>query len=304
MSAAPETAAAVTWRERGLRFDCEGWSLLGVLATPEQVVERVGVVVAVGGPQYRAGSHRQFALLARALATQGFPSLRFDARGMGDSEGDFPGFEHLGPDLAAAGIALRAACPNVDHVVYWGLCDAASALLINAERLPHAAGLVLLNPWARHETTIAQTQVRHYYARRVFEAGFWRKLLGGGVALGPALREFAAKVREMRRARRGLGGDAQPVNADYRETMARGALGFAGPQLYVLSGRDHTCAEFVDYVAVHPRAKALWTKANVRRLDLPEADHTFSSAGLRAAVERATLAFVRDVAATRAARHR
>jgi alpha/beta superfamily hydrolase len=45
------------------------------------------VLVIVGGPQYRAGSHRQFTLLARSLAEQGFAVLRFDYRGMGDSTG-------------------------------------------------------------------------------------------------------------------------------------------------------------------------------------------------------------------------
>ena len=44
------------------------------------------MVIVVGGPQYRAGSHRQFTLLARHIAAAGYPVLRFDARGCPELE--------------------------------------------------------------------------------------------------------------------------------------------------------------------------------------------------------------------------
>ena len=68
--------------ERALEFDCEGESLVGILSGARSGVRR-GVLVVVGGPQYRAGSHRQFTLLARHLAEYGLPALRFDYRGIG-----------------------------------------------------------------------------------------------------------------------------------------------------------------------------------------------------------------------------
>ncbi|KAB8057318.1 hydrolase 1, exosortase A system-associated, partial [Janthinobacterium violaceinigrum] len=58
--------------------------LVGILSLPAAPGPR-GVLIVTGGPQYRVGSHRQFVLLARALAAQGVPVLRFDLRGMGDS---------------------------------------------------------------------------------------------------------------------------------------------------------------------------------------------------------------------------
>jgi hypothetical protein len=65
--------------ERALAFPCgEDW-LYGVLSLPQQPNPR-GVLVIVGGPQYRAGSHRQFTLLARSLAAGGTPVMRFDYR--------------------------------------------------------------------------------------------------------------------------------------------------------------------------------------------------------------------------------
>ena len=57
-------------------------SVLGIVTMPERS-NATGVLIAVGGPQYRLGCHRQFLLLARALAKAGYPVMRFDYRGMG-----------------------------------------------------------------------------------------------------------------------------------------------------------------------------------------------------------------------------
>ena len=63
--------------ERPVQFSCGTDRLLGILHPGAPDSER-GVLVVVGGPQYRVGSHRQFVLLARALAAAGIPVLRFD----------------------------------------------------------------------------------------------------------------------------------------------------------------------------------------------------------------------------------
>ena len=64
------TGAMVSaYLERALVFECEGEQLVGIVAAPEAA--RVGVLVIVGGPQYRAGSHRQYVLLSRRLASAG-----------------------------------------------------------------------------------------------------------------------------------------------------------------------------------------------------------------------------------------
>ena len=80
----------MNFSEHAIAFDCVEEQLLGVVSLPAQASD-IGVLVIVGGPQYRVGSHRQFVLLARYLAASGYPVLRFDVRGMGDSSGQFPG---------------------------------------------------------------------------------------------------------------------------------------------------------------------------------------------------------------------
>ena len=89
------------YHEQAIRFECADDSLFGILSIPDQPISR-GVLIVVGGPQYRVGSHRQFTLLARHLATAGIPVMRYDYRGMGDSEGEIRTFENLHDDLHTA----------------------------------------------------------------------------------------------------------------------------------------------------------------------------------------------------------
>lgn len=271
--------------ERGLHFMCNDECLFGVLALPLGASKEVGVLIVVGGPQYRVGSHRQFVLLARRLAQAGYAALRFDVRGMGDSTGEFPGFELLEPDIEAGIGALMREVPSVRRVVLWGLCDGASAALMNAVALHNLAGLVLLNPWVRYADTEARTQVKQYYARRLLEPAFWRKLLAGQVQMGAAFSELTLKLRQGWRPP--PKSKAMPV--DYRDRMARGALNSGLPQLYILSGRDYVSAEFLEFSRMHSALRKLWQLEGVERLDLPSADHTFSSSEVRIQVEDGTL---------------
>jgi alpha/beta superfamily hydrolase len=91
----------VNIKEQVLTFICAGEPLVGVACVPDKA-RSTGVVVVVGGPQCRVGSHRQFLLLSRALASAGYLVLRFDYRGMGDSCGEIRNFENVDDDIAAA----------------------------------------------------------------------------------------------------------------------------------------------------------------------------------------------------------
>jgi exosortase A-associated hydrolase 1 len=121
--------------EEALAFACQGEQLVGVVSLPAApasgALGDLALLVVVGGPQVRAGSHRQFTQLCRAVAEAGVPALRFDVRGMGDSTGPLRSFEHIGDDISAALDALQARLPGVRRVVLWGLCDGASAALMH-----------------------------------------------------------------------------------------------------------------------------------------------------------------------------
>ncbi|PIM51186.1 hydrolase 1, exosortase A system-associated [Roseateles chitinivorans] len=304
MSALP----AAPHRDSLLRIDCEGAALVGLLSEPaaasmaDMPPADTGVLLIVGGPQYRVGSHRQFTLLGRALAATGLPCLRLDHRGMGDAEGEQRGFDQLDADIAAALDAWQRERPALRRVVLWGLCDAASAALLYVHRRRDAriAGLCLANPWVRTEASLARTQVRHYYLDRLRQPAFWRKLLSGRVGLG-AVRELLGKLAQGRAAPAGTATPADAAAADrrhYTEQMADGLRAFGGPVLLILSGDDYVAKEFLDRCRDGgPAWRGLLGRPGLRREDLPDADHTFSTAAWRAQVERLTAAFVRDVPA-------
>src|SRR5687767_1902021 len=158
------------WIEQPLLFDCDGADLVGVVAIPVAAA-RVGVLIVVGGPQYRAGSHRQFVLLARSLANAGIASLRFDWRGMGDGEGPRTDFREANADLRVAIDALCDAVPALERVVLWGLCDGATACALYDASDRRVAGLVLVNPWVHTEASAAQARLTHYYRGRIGSSG-------------------------------------------------------------------------------------------------------------------------------------
>lgn len=280
----------MNYTEQTIVFACAQDMLTGILATPGANAS-TGVIVIVGGPQYRVGSHRQFVLLSRALAAAGYPVLRFDYRGMGDSEGVQRDFTQVSQDIAAAIGAMQAHLPSVERVVLWGLCDGASAALTYCHDTNDArvCGLCLLNPWVRSAASLARAQVKHYYGQRLRQKEFWVKLLSGKVAVS-AITSLWRNVRLMG-SRAGVKAGAQQL--PFQQRMASAWNSFGGSLLLLLSGNDYTAKEFVEYAAMDAAWAGLLVQAQVVRHDLPDADHTFSDAASRTRVEVLTVAWLR-----------
>lgn len=281
-------------QEIPLSFDCAGAALVGMVHRPEETAGRLGVLIVVGGPQYRVGSHRQFLLLARALAEAGIPAMRFDHRGMGDSGGRFAGFEAIGDDIRAAADAFMEQVPEMDGIVLWGLCDAASAILFYAADDPRIAGAAILNPWVRSEAGYARTQLRHYYLGQLVSRDFWGRLLSGRIALLDSLGSFLGIVRKATAesdAKDGAGEGGNPLAA----RMATGLCRFARPTLLIVSGRDLTAREFEDAAAASADWQGLMEGAAFARRDLPAADHTFSRRAWRDQVAAWTREWVEEL---------
>jgi len=260
-----------TLQEKALVFRCGNDRLLGILHAPSSGTRTIGVLIVVGGPQYRAGSHRQFVIMAREIARAGHPVLRFDHRGIGDSDGEPRSFEELDEDIRAALDAMHAQCPALSGVVVMGLCDAASAALMYGGSDPRVAGLILANPWVRSESGEARAYVRHYYANRLLQGAFWRKVATGGFDFVGSMRDFLRKLWSSTRGR-----PTSESLASFRERMLEGLTRFDGPILLQVSGRDLTAAEFMDLCESDPRWGSAIARSGVDMRRYERADHTFA----------------------------
>jgi len=276
-------------REEALVFTARNQQLLGILHRVEAAPSSVGVLIVVGGPQYRAGSHRQFVLLARELAKRGIPCFRFDYCGMGDSEGEQSTFEAVAPDIRAAIDVFQAREPSIQRVTLWGLCDGASAALMYAPDDSRVAGLVLLNPWVRSEQGLAQSYLRTYYPRRVLNPAFWRKVMRNPAAM---LRSAVGLLATFQRSRRR---EDSGMPTDFRMRMLHALKAFSGQIVLLLSGNDLTAGEFRALVAASPEWQGLLQRPSVQWLELSDANHTFSSHEWRSWVSERTVMAVQSM---------
>jgi pimeloyl-ACP methyl ester carboxylesterase len=227
--------------QRVLQFSCQGSALIGVIDVPERPIGR-GLLVVSGQPQYRVGSGRHFTLLARQLAPRGIPVMRFDCRGMGDSEGEPRAADEMADDIAAAIREFQLHLPDLAEIVLWGLGEGASAAALYAHTDARVRGLVLLNPAAGGADGARKGLLPQVLAR-CGEIGFWKKVGNGhAVAVDPEM----------------------PLPQRLVASLAC----FSGASLIVIGGSDATGRAFADLLEHNDTERRCVTIAG--------ADHTFS----------------------------
>lgn len=269
--------------EQAIAFPCEGSTLIGIYHPAQDGEARRGVVMIVAAaPQYRVGGHRQAVIWARALAAAGYPVLRFDHRGVGDSDGEFRGYEHMDEDIAAAVDELHRRCPSLQGTVLWGECNAASAAVFYGYRDNRVGGMVLLNPWVRTQAGQAQAVLRHYYWDRLRQPSFWRKVFSLKLNVADSVRSALVLLRTVRRSKKTDGQqlgapEALDRSAPLPDRMLTGLDRFRGPVMIVMSGRDLIAREFDDLIGESDAWRATLAAMPTTRFDMPDADHTFSS---------------------------
>jgi len=279
------------YAEHTVVFNCAECRLMGIVTQPERP-SATGVLILTGGPQYRAGSHRQFTLLSRSLAEQGIASMRFDYRGMGDSEGDARSFEMLDADIHAATDAFLEHTPGVRHLTLWGLCDAASSALYYAHTDARVNGLILLNPWVHSEAGHARARLKHYYLARLTQASFWKKLFSGNIALRQSVDDLSLSARHAAftpTPDHATPADPRHGGRGYVDRMLEGLQAFRGPVLVLLSSNDLVAQEFLALSQNNKHWKKTCLSRRISMDIIPQANHTFSSQSWRDQVTSLTL---------------
>ncbi|QBG36528.1 hydrolase 1, exosortase A system-associated [Litorilituus sediminis] len=245
-----------------------------LVAIEHQALEKSsqGLVLVVGGPQTRVGSHRLFVHLARALAKQGVHVFRFDYTGAGDSEGEVTQFTDIQADIDAALSCFAKRNPDINAFSLLGLCDAASAILLYLKQKQDARieRVFLLNPWVRQELTQAKMFLGSYYLKRLTSLDFWKKFFTGKVNVtqsGKEIKQYSNIVRS-----------SSATSTSFVDDMLQGLVTFNGDSHIILSGNDLTADEF----RVLCQSNHHWQDAVASRLvqqhTVKLADHTFSQA--------------------------
>lgn len=251
-----------------LTFPCGETALAGTIDTAPS---SSGLLLVTGGNEIRAGAFSGQAALATRIAAAGFPVFRFDRRGVGDSGGQNLGFRQSRKDLAAAVSAFRAIAPNVDRVVGFGNCDAASALMLAAGA--DCDALVLANPWTieQPDETPPPAAVRARYAEKLKNPKELVRLATGGVNLG--------------KLARGLLQASRPKSAPttLAADMAAGLARYDGPVRILLASADRTAQAFADQ----------WDPADGRVSNCAGATHAWVEPHARAFLDDALLAALR-----------
>ncbi len=299
-SAAGIDTGAAAEREFPLMLRCGADVLSSFMHRGQTGATRGVVIVVAGGPQYRAGAHRQFVSLARKLADHGHPVLRFDLRGMGDSSGSYLGFEHSEADIRAAIDGLMACEPQLREVVLIGECESASGILFYAWQDPRVAGTVLVNPWVRTDEGRAQVIVKHYYLDRLRSGAFWTKVRRGEFDVVGSLTSLVDTLRAYVRGRRmfaraGLGEARDDLSGlPLPVKTATGLSRYTGRVLLLMSGHDYIADEFDEVTAASRAWDGLLDDPRVLRRDIDGADHTFSKKVWKDAASDAIVDWIRD----------
>lgn len=147
----PPAAELQTYREEAVRFG-DGGRLMGILTLPEGARASAAplpvFVFFNAGLLHRVGPRRLHVDLARRLARLGFPSLRLDQSGIGDSamQVGVPAAEQATRDFRDVAAVIRSHLGQ-RPLVLGGLCAGADSAIFMANRAGvEVAGLFLLDP--------------------------------------------------------------------------------------------------------------------------------------------------------------
>jgi exosortase A-associated hydrolase 1 len=257
---------------RMIAFDCAGDQLFGTLDMPGHLAKGcTGLLIVSGGNEIRSGAYAGQSAMAAHFASLGYPVFRYDRRGIGESAGVNQGFENSADDIAAALAAFRREAQEMQRLIAFGNCDAASALILFAHHLPVDA-LLLANPWVIDSPESEVDQVRSATTNpAAIRARYWNRLknprslidlLTGKIDLAKLLRGLI-KASEKHRA------------GELEHRIAAGLTSASVPALILAAQRDTTAMAFLGAwrTAAFTQAR---TNSHVNLATIDSASHSFA----------------------------
>lgn len=251
---------------RMISFPCGTDNLVGTL---DEGSRDVGLLIVSGGNEIRSGAFGGQAALAAHMADAGYPTFRYDRRGIGESEGQNAGFEASADDIAAAVTAFRQSAPQVKRIVAFGNCDAAAALAL-FHQSKAIDGLILANPWII-EAAPANDEQPAAPSATAIRARYWARLKNPR-----SLLDLLTGKIDLRKLANGLASAARKESVSGLAVRLAGSLGTSTVPIHLLiARRDTTAMAFMGawHSAEFANVRAL---AHIRMDQFDTASHGFA----------------------------
>lgn len=263
-------------RDETIRLGPEG-QLVGIVSHPAGGQARTSTAPAViilnAGVLHRVGPHRLHVALARRVAALGFPCLRLDLGGIGDSTASTDATTFRESAVADTRVAMAGLgdALGAQRFVIFGICAGADNALATALVDDRVAGIVLVDAAVYATPRSLYRELR----RRLAEPdGVTRALRWGARRARTRLRR---EVSRLERLRRGIAGEPPPEG---RETPPIEAF---RSQLATLA--DRGIGVLTIYAGMHGEnynhADQIFEsfpelRGRIDRAYFPDANHTFT----------------------------
>lgn len=286
--------------EEPVQFSCNGKSLYGIFHKPDAGhIPNTIVIIVIGGSQIRIGGHRLYLQLARFLCMQGVAVLRFDYEGMGDSQGDYIGFEEACPSIEAAVSFASQRLPAKANIILWSLCSGSSACAVCAgEHSDKIEGLILCNPFLiNDEQDKAKVIIKHYYMKRFFKKEFWINLFLFRIKTIITVKELFRLIKTAISFKNfGINIKSNNTQKPLSGRFIDGVIAFNKPVYFILSTDDIVAKDFNDVIKKR-KIKRLIGKKYISLFHVDHADHTFTEPFIKQKLFEITLKAVNEIAA-------
>lgn len=189
-------------------FDIQRGSLFGIYHPPIQGhVRTAGVVLCYPMGQEYIRAHRAFRHLGDCLAGQGFPTLRFDYFGCGDSDGacEEGTLARWSRDIQAAVTTLQSGT-EISQVALVGLRLGAALAFNAANGLDTVSGVLLWDPivsgdeYLQELARIERTWVQQSFVRKTLRHSFKSPEQSMGFPLAPRFKQELRALDLLQRA--------------------------------------------------------------------------------------------------------
>ncbi|MFT4101495.1 MAG: alpha/beta fold hydrolase [Burkholderiaceae bacterium] len=259
------------------RFDAAGAASAAAIGSTASTAGGPGVLLLNAGVVSRSGPHRFNVKLARALARQGLPVLRFDVSGKGDSgtaADALPYPQQVTHDIVCAIEAMHSVV-GIESVLIVGLCSGANQGWAAALVDSRIVGLVMIDSFAYP----TRRTLLEYHRRRIRLRGACENLSRAarsvGYVGGYLLKVLSGAIKrdDVSPNEPALGDDTRLPLSEYAKGMQR--LVDRGVSLFLVYtgswSRHYSYPEqFSDRFGLYPFA------TQVQCEYLPQLDHTLT----------------------------